>query len=1559
MDNILSFDSNSQNLVLQSTGVGVNVQDLLLSGDFTIEFQLYLDPNQSITNEDGIVSAGIFGNGNDINFQEGKLHFYSSNFNGNGIVVNSTTPADTGKWNHYVIARENGQTKIYINGEVDAVSTQNWTGDFAISAIAQSLSGGLQGQLDELRIWNVARNQTEIQNHINSSVDVNSSGLERYYRFDDEPVGHIIDATGNAETGHELHPPTGTSIVNAAEEVSSGEFIDTQVVSGLFLPTDIAFLPDGRMLVLEKSGLVKIVEDPTKPNSNIEIYMDLSQSVLNAQERGLLAIEVDPNFETNGYFYLFYTNKAEYKTTVSRFQHSENTGGVSSRGNITSETVLWQEHDVTSKGDHQGGGLAIAYEPNGDNDPSPYKIYITVGEEFEPLNSQDLSHDDGKVHRINLTDGSIPTDNPYYEASTAANYNPQIDTSSAISSAGIIQTIYSYGLRNPFRASYDQISHTLFIGEVGGNDNYTSREDIHIASSGTNLGWPLYEGYLDSSEDPGNPIYSYPHLNGPGPGGETLLKAKGAAVTGGLVYRGNDFPEQYQGVYFYGDWVRKWIRYLELDYSGDRPTLIADHYFKDATGQVLSFEQAPDGSLYYITTFQTGNYVTFQGSVNRLDWSANNSTPIGTGIILSPEELESSTTPHTVTFEANVTDPDSDALSYRWSFGDGIDLDGDGIGDTATSTEANPTYTYTEKGEYTVELIVTDAQGAATVFDSQKIIVGHKPEVTISPLNNYLFRAGDTITFTGFATDFEDGNLSGDSVVWSSVFLHNEHFHPGFSGVANQIDGISLYIEDHGHDYSSDTGYEVFLTATDSDGITTSKSVIIRPDKVDITFDAPIPNYTFLIDDIPHSGDFTYDTLINFNHTIQAQEYYIYDGFEYNFSHWEDNISNKNPIRNFVVPEIDQTLRPIYSRRDVASNAISLNGSSGIAVPNVVVGQDNGNFTIEAWIKFTDKTTITNNDGLISSGTYKNGNDINFYQGKFRLFVSGKSDVVVANYQSRPDIWTHYALVREHGVMKVYVDGQLDNTQATNWSGALAIDEIGGGIAPGGLNGQLDELRVWSVARSAEEIDANKEVRIDATTSGLERYYQFDGGITDLTGNSNQVALPDYAQLVESTAPVYSFSGNLSPTAVDDTATVTEGSTTYLHILDNDFDLDGSINPQMVEILVAPSHGIVEIIDTQAELNERGLELHHFGHAEYTPDADFVGVDSFTYRVQDNDGAWSNPATITVTVEPVIPSNLSPTAVDDTATVTEGSTTYLHILDNDFDLDGSINPQMVEILVAPSHGIVEIIDTQAELDERGLNLHHFGHAEYTPDADFVGIDSFTYRVQDNDGAWSNPATMTVTVEADTPTINQALNLNGKGGIDIEDLTLSGDFTIEAWVKFSANSAITNNDGLVNSGKYVYKNGNDINFYQGKARIFSDDYQFGKDPVIANQDSVTGQWMHYAFVRENGVAQIYIDGVLDATSSHNWQDDFRIAEIGSGIATGGLKGQLDELRIWSVPRSAEEINMNKGVSIEPTTSGLERYYQFDDSQGIIDVTGNSYGVTVPNYAQLVPTDLTII
>ncbi len=1149
-------DPSSERALL-ANGVSVDVPDLILSGDFTIEAWVYNTPGQTVSNADGIVS----GPNNDLNFFQGQFRIFDGSTAERDIAISSKTET-SGDWTHYAVTREGGVAKIYVDGVLDVTSTTNWTNDFTIDKIAGTVFGetndtGLTGQLDELQIWDVARSQAEISADMAGGIDAAAPDLLRYYDFNgDGPV--LVDVTGNSA---DAPLPAGANFVTSTAPLdgappSGGDFIDTQVVDGLFLPTDMAFLPDGRMLVIEKGGLVKIVDDPTQPGSGVETYLDLTAQTQNAEEKGLLAVEVDPNFDTNGYVYFYYTQleNGQGKTTVSRFEHQENAGSSSSRGELSTETVLWQENDVTSSCCHQGGGLSIAFEPIDASDPSPYKLYIVTSDEFTPANSQDLTHPDGKVHRINLTDGSIPTDNPYYDPVAAAAYTPEIDASSAISTSaenlaidpqGIITTIHSHGLRNGWRSSYDQESGNLFIGEVGGNNNNTSDEDIHIAVAGADYAWgpndyPGFdgEGFLPDPNDPGNPIHSYPHLGGPGQGDST--QNGGASITGGVVYRGDQFPDEYTGAYFYGDWVRNWIRYLEIDYSGERPTLVSDNFFKNATGQVLAFEEGPDGALYYITTFQTGNVFTFEGTVNRISFEGGNSAPEGTGIALDPGEDANPTAPYTVTFEADVIDPDGDALSYLWSFGDGVDLDGDGIGDTATSTEENPSYTYTDLGQYVVELVVTDAQGATTVFDSKIITVGNTPDPVIQlPLDGGTYRAGQTITLDGFADDIEDGLIDGDDrLIWSTTFQLGDIQRPGpIDGTADQAGGVTFTTPDSGNLESALDGISVFLTATDSDGLAETTSINLTAEKAPLVFDAPVQNYTFIFDDRAEGGDFSFNSIIGFNHSVEAQETYAADGFEYSFIGWEDGETSRT--RDIVTPETGQSFRPLYEVTGEVGQALALDGTDHVDVPQLVLGEGGGDFTVEAWVKF-DNATIDNIDGLAGSGAFgeAGANDINFFNGQIRVYANdfaGGNDPVVAAHVSQVEVWTHYAIVREGGVMKVYVDGVLDQTTPTSWTGPFTVDHIGGTVQAGGLSGEIDEWRAWSLARSEAEILADKDSVLTVPQAGLERYYSFDGDLSDSTGNSAAASLPAAGSLVTSTAPVSGGSSGGTTISIADT----------------------------------------------------------------------------------------------------------------------------------------------------------------------------------------------------------------------------------------------------------------------------------------------------------------------------------------------------------------------------------------------------------------------------------------
>ena len=133
-----------------------------------------------------------------------------------------------------------------------------------------------------------------------------------------------------------------------------------------------------------------------------------------------------------------------------------------------------------------------------------------------------------------------------------------------------------------------------------------------------------------------------------------------------------------------------------------------------------------------------------------------------------------------------------------------------------------------------------------------------------APTDGATFRAGDVITFSGTATDAEDGTLPASAYTWNIDFLHEGHVHPG-----TPITGVTsgtFTIPTSGHDFSGFTRYRIMLTVTDSSGLQSSQFVTIFPDKVNLTFDTAPGGLTLYLDGIAHTTPFTYDTLIGFNH---------------------------------------------------------------------------------------------------------------------------------------------------------------------------------------------------------------------------------------------------------------------------------------------------------------------------------------------------------------------------------------------------------------------------------------------------------------------------------------------------------------------------------------------------------------------------------------------------------------------------------------------------------------------------------------------------------------------
>lgn len=311
------------------------------------------------------------------------------------------------------------------------------------------------------------------------------------------------------------------------------------VASGLYQPVDFRFLPDGRIVVAEKTGAIKIIENGTVLEEPV-----ITLSVNNAFERGISGITLDPQFTQNGYLYVAYTT-AEIRDRLSRLTVVGNSAAPES------EMVLFETAETVATF-HRGGGLAFG--PDG-------KLYWGKGDDLVAANGQNLTNIFGKILRIN-PDGTVPDDNPDF-------------------GAGAHPLIWAYGLRNPFRMSFTPDG-KLLVADVG----QSLFEELNLVTAGGNYGWSDSEG-LCTSDCAGkiDPIYTYP-------------RGSGAAITAGLLFASDQLGVGYQNKVFIADEVQGWINVLtcspDLTSCGDVQTFDPD------AGPTVVLAQGPDGNLYQL-----------------------------------------------------------------------------------------------------------------------------------------------------------------------------------------------------------------------------------------------------------------------------------------------------------------------------------------------------------------------------------------------------------------------------------------------------------------------------------------------------------------------------------------------------------------------------------------------------------------------------------------------------------------------------------------------------------------------------------------------------------------------------------------------------------------------------------------------------------------------------------------------------------------------------------------------------------------------------------------------
>jgi glucose/arabinose dehydrogenase/chitodextrinase len=703
---------------------------------------------------------------------------------------------------------------------------------------------------------------------------------------------------------------------SGASALPNGFQETTLPFSGLTNPTAIQFAADGRIFVAEKSGKIKVFSNLN--DSTADLFADLGPNVHNYWDRGMLGLALDPGFTTGRpYVYVLYTFDAPIGGSPPTFGDAcgDPTGNgcvVSARlsrlaasGNQMTgpEQVLindWcEQYPSHSIGSLAFGADGALYVSAGDGASFNFTDWGQDGSPLNPcgdppggvggqqsppsaeggaLRSQDLRTPfvpppapsdptslDGAVQRVNPDTGAGMPNNPLAGSSDANE-----------------RRIIAHGFRNPFRMTIRPGTNEVWVGDVGWNDWEEIDRIADPLGSIENFGWPCYEGAghqpgYDSSDLticenlyalPGgvvSPYYTYNH-GSQVVSGDGCPTQNGSSAAGVAFYQSGPFPDSYDGALFFADYSRNCI-WVMFPGGNGLPNTSNRATFLSPAASPVDLKVGPDGALYY-ADFNGG-------TIRRIAYgSAQPPVAVATG---SPT---SGPVPLSVNFDGSgSSDPEGGPLTYAW------DLDGDGAFDDSTAVA--PTFTYTQAGTYNVKLRVTDSQSLSATSAPITIAPGDTPPTASidAPAAGTKWKVGDAISFSGSATDPEQGTLPASAFTWDVILHHcpsSCHTHPvqTFTGVKSG----SFAAPDH--EYPSHL--ELRLTVTDSGGLTDTKTLQLDPRTVDLSFDSVPSGLQLTVGSTSSNTPFTRTVIEGSNNSIIAPTPQALGGTNYGWVSWSD-----------------------------------------------------------------------------------------------------------------------------------------------------------------------------------------------------------------------------------------------------------------------------------------------------------------------------------------------------------------------------------------------------------------------------------------------------------------------------------------------------------------------------------------------------------------------------------------------------------------------------------------------------------------------------------------------
>lgn len=354
-----------------------------------------------------------------------------------------------------------------------------------------------------------------------------------------------IEDSSTIQNQQRLEKPTET-LTTPIKPFDINNYSLEVVAENLYVPWNIAFTSPERMLVTERNGALRIIENGVLSPTSLHVFEEVST----ISEEGLMGLAVDPKYSENQYLYICYAHQesGQLRDKIVRFKDDGDS--------LSDETLLLE--NIPAAQYHAGCRLRF-----GPDD----KLYITTGDAIERNLAQDLDTLHGKILRIN-TDGSIPSDNPFENS-----------------------PIWSYGHRNPQGIDWHPQTQHLYSTEHGPSvfDGPRGGDEINIIYKGENYGWPLvsHEETIDNAIDP------------------VVVMPETEAPASGVFYSGNLMPE-FQNQFFIGALKGEGILRVAFDNNAPDQAIWYEKLEGINLGRIREIAIGPNGALYFSTSNRDG-----------------------------------------------------------------------------------------------------------------------------------------------------------------------------------------------------------------------------------------------------------------------------------------------------------------------------------------------------------------------------------------------------------------------------------------------------------------------------------------------------------------------------------------------------------------------------------------------------------------------------------------------------------------------------------------------------------------------------------------------------------------------------------------------------------------------------------------------------------------------------------------------------------------------------------------------------------------------------------------